>query len=140
MNYPEKLIRGISNNDFVDKEGRLLCSAFQFDENPDRIDDLLEASINWHDDSDALQEAFERKKNNSAEYQFKAGIAVLSRSKIDEVIVNAKCTKEFSYERNIMPDNKYHGNLLLAKSTSKQLKNAVVGMIALLCVEDLVKR
>ena len=74
MNYAEKLIRGISNADFIDSEGRATAMLFQFDNVNTRQDGFGECSINWYDNEEALKLLLEQKKREDENiYQFKTG-------------------------------------------------------------------
>ena len=100
MCYPEKIIRGIASKSFVDSEGRLSSEAFQFLTNPERTDDFEEASINWYDNEEAFQIAWNQKKSLSDDtFQFKAGVAILSREFLDTIIVRPNIQKALKYER-----------------------------------------
>ncbi len=79
MCYPDELLRGIPNKDFVGDDDYPASSLFYFKirvNQTNRSDCLLEESINWKDDDEALVLLFKQKKDDGS-IQFKAGIAVL---------------------------------------------------------------
>ena len=64
---------------------------------------------------------FQQKKDNG-EIQIKAGIVILSRSDIDRINRQPTVKNLLSYERDEQDGtkkNKYHGNILIKKNTSK---------------------
>ena len=132
MSYPEKILRGISDKNWIADDGTISAAAFQFSPNPERTDDFEEASINWHDDEGALNFLLSKKKENSDTIQFKGGVAILSKQIIDTLKnLPAFKTSGFSYERNPIKGNDYHGNFLRNITISKQLKTLISSSIAL---------
>ena len=111
MSYPEQLIKGIPNNDFI-SDGLVGSHLFYFDAKNNRDDGWCEQSINWHDDSKAIEHTLKQKKD-TGEIQFKAGLGIIKRNEID-ILKNRSTVSGFlSYERDDFKGNKYHGNLLL---------------------------
>lgn len=134
MNYPDSFIRGIPNLQFME-EGFPNAQLFnKFDENPDREDNYNEISINWYDDEGALSTIFNQKKKGTEEYQFKIGGAIMSRIELDRLKKKPQIIGKLSYERREVEGNKYHGNILLRKDTTKGVKNLIASSLAL-CVE-----
>jgi hypothetical protein len=135
MNYPERLIRGISNADFIDSEGRATAMLFQFDDA--EKDGFCECSINWYDNADAMKLLLDQKKQgNENTYQFKIGAAVLLRSWLDEMINRPNCKDALKYERAEIDENPYHGNLLRKIGLTKPINNMLAACIAM-CVEKI---
>lgn len=126
--YPKEFIRGISNKDFIDDHGHVLCSAFQFDDTG-RNDGNQEASINWLDDSGAITTALSQKKENG-KIQFPGGVARINLGTV-KLFLHYYYQAGFSYERAPLENNKYHGNLLLEKSLSKQTRQMLMAGLAL---------
>ena len=139
MDYPEKCIRGIPNNNYIEDDYPNAELFKQFDENPERTDDYNEISINWDDDDGAINTIMAQKKKDSQEYQFKIGGAIISKSELDRLLKKPQIKNKLSYERAEIPGNKYHGNILLKKDTSKSLRNMIASNLAL-CVESVVRR
>jgi hypothetical protein len=133
MNYPEKMLRGISNPEWIDANGYATSAAFQFSPNPDRKEgiEFEEASINWYDDENALKLLLDQRKENSDSAQFKGGVAILSRKTIDFFADTPYGKGNLSYERRPVPGNNYHGNLLRGATISKQLKSIISAAIAM---------
>jgi len=139
LNYPDELIRGIANRDYIDNEERASASMFQFDDSI-RLDGFQELSINWYDDENALKQTLnQRKKSDENEYQFKAGAAILSRSRLDSLIHSPYTKGALTYERRIVEGNPYHGNILLKSSITKQIKRVFSASLAM-CIEKIVYR
>lgn len=126
-NFPEDFIRGISNKDFI-QDGYVLASAFQFDYHG-REDNMSEVSINWLDDEKAIELALNQRKENG-NIQFPAGVAKLNLSTVKFFLKNISA-HTFSYERNELPDNPFHGNLLLKNDVTKLVKQLVTNGLAL---------
>ena len=131
MIYPEKMLRGISNPDWIDESGRLSAAAFQFDGALDRTDGYEEASINWHDEENALAILLTQQKANTNILQFKGGVAILPREWVDTMMKNPTGKGIINYERKGLPDNKYHGNLLRLSSLPKNQKTMISSTLAM---------
>jgi hypothetical protein len=139
MTYPEEWLRGISNPSFLDQEGRLLASSFQFDKEQ-RHDGFCECSINWYDDEEALKLLMnQRKQGDEQTYQFKVGAAILSRSKLDNLINGPNCKGALKYERAQITGNHYHGNLLLKTNLEKQTDTMIRSSIVM-CLKRIERR
>ena len=125
--YPKEFLRGIANKDFIDN-GHVLFSAFQFDDTG-RVDENREASINWLDDDGAISLALNQRKENG-KLQFIGGVA---RINLDyaKLILHNFSQEGFTYERAPLENNKYHGNLLLDNSLSKQTRQMIMTGLAL---------
>ena len=133
MNYPEKLLRGIPNKNDIDEEGNPSSHLFQFSERcgvPQREDGFREESINWYDNEGALKQLLTQKKDDGS-LQFRVGAAVLFRSDIDQIKKFSVVKQRLDYERRVIPENEYHGNLLLKKDTPKSIMKRIAASIAL---------
>lgn len=128
--YPAEFYRGIAKKEFISDDGIVLISAFQFDEQA-RLDGYKELSINWNDDSRSMQILLNQKKENG-NYQFQAGVATLELSAIKQLLFRFLENKSFSYERRVIQNNPYHGNLLLSASLSKQKRMMILNNLAIL--------
>lgn len=133
MNVPDFLIRGISNTGDISEDNVVLSGAFSFNDNSRDDEYGKELSINWYDDDGALKEAKNKKKING-ESQFKAGLAMLDRTKIDYFFKDHIEQNRFNYERAILPENKYHGNLLINKAVKRPIQKIITASLSL-CVE-----
>jgi len=125
MQEPEKCIRGILNLDFIDEDGVANIGLFQFRKR-EPADDWCEASINWMDDERTIVFTLNQTKLNG-ELKYKIGIAILPRSELDRIKKRHGFAGHFKYKRAPLPDNSYHGNLLLKNNIlparSKMLRN-----------------
>lgn len=136
MNYPDRLMRGVSSKDFIDDEGRATCALFQFDicERPDGFD---EASITWYDNQEALGIIMNQKRRGKDDFQFKIGVAILRRCWLDDVISRPNSKNALAYERRPIGDeNPYHGNILRKSNLLPGSKQLFAAAIAL-CVEKI---
>jgi hypothetical protein len=138
MEYPNELIRGILNKEYLDDEGKPKTKLFldDFNKRTQREDGFIETSINWKDDELALDMILKQKKT-TGEIQFKAGAVILIRSEIDHI--SRRLNGALSYERikdPEYPENTYHGNLLLKNGTSKKARSMIAASIVLLCCHD----
>lgn len=134
--YPKEFLRGISNKDYVEN-GHVLYAAFQFDEKG-RQDRNLEASINWLDDDGAISLAINQRKENG-KIQFPGGVARIDLEFAKMILHNFSQTG-FSYERKPLENNKYHGNLLLLNSLSKQTRQMLMSGLALAAGTNIIQQ
>ncbi|MGD1007433.1 MAG: hypothetical protein ABR980_09415 [Ignavibacteriaceae bacterium] len=138
MDYPDFFLRGISGQNHVGDDDTISGAVFHFggkDNVEERNDDYNEESIFWKDDEEAITLILSQKKV-SGDLQFKVGAVVVNRKKVDNVIKVILEEEKLSYERKPdpkNPNNKYHGNLLLKKSTSNMRMKNIAGMLAECC-------
>jgi hypothetical protein len=130
MPYPEKMLRGISDQNSIDADGRVSAGAFQFRPSATRVDAFEEASINWYDDEESLKLILNQQKDDGS-LQFKFGIAVLPKECVDRMKTTLTGKGSIDYERSLLPDNKYHGNLLMLNSLTKQIRSTISGALAM---------
>jgi hypothetical protein len=130
MDYADKLLRGISNPQWIDAEGRPSGELFQFDVSS-RIEGFSETSINWYDDEGALEHILSQRKKDEDTFQFKAGAAVIPRNSIDFLVNQPLYNGLIKYDRDELPDNKYHGNILRKTDLPKQTRNIISQSIAI---------
>lgn len=129
MDFPARCLRGIPRKEFVTPEGSLTTAAFQFQKPPDRQDGWFELSINWEDDTQVVTFTLSQCRDNG-EHHFKGGVAAILRARIDEFIEQHDLLHRFSYERQPLPNNPYHGNLLLQQGVTKDTRRAIQGALA----------
>ncbi|MDR0518313.1 MAG: hypothetical protein LBH25_14870 [Fibromonadaceae bacterium] len=110
MEYPETFIRGISSKSHI-LDGLATSEIFSFKDKPNRDDGFSETSINWCDDENALPFTMEQQKDDGS-HRFQYGVAIIERIYADGLIKNPALKNIFKYERDNIPGNKYHGNLL----------------------------
>lgn len=134
MSYPDELIRGVPGKQYITKEGRTSYTLFSsgFSKNEGRSDEYDELSINWYDDGGAILDISTRMNPRTGIAQFETGYVILSRTEIDRLRRIAKAN--LSYERRILEDNCYHGNILIDKNTSTETKKMIYSSLALYCV------
>ena len=89
---------------------------------------MLEASINWEDDEQTKDFTFQQ-QNNDGKLKYDGGIAIIPRSELDK-IKKRYGTEQFEYERAVIPDNKYHGNLLLNSEAPTHFKRMICDILA----------
>ncbi len=131
MIFPDNALKGIPNPSFMNEEGNVGSHLFRFDIDQEiRDDDLIEQSINWEDDYNAIDYTLKQKKENG-ETQFKVGVAIVPREDIDRLMNKHPFKNVFFYERNEVANNPYHGNLLLNKNISKPTRNMLSAGLAL---------
>ena len=134
MDYPENIIKGIPNNSFF-KDGEIGTHLFYFELHRDvqltRDDGMIEQSINWVDDDSVIELTLNQRRTSDNDLQFKAGVAILSRSKIDELKKFQRVEGLLAYERSPLDGNPYHGNLLLPEEVPKAKMIQIAGSLAL---------
>ena len=139
-NYPDELLRGIPNKrECLDGEGRVRQSLFLFSEKPREDDRYFEVSINWRDDEGALPVLLnQRVKDKDDEFQFKAGVAVISKKELDILIKKPMSSGELSYERRRLPENHYHGNIICKTESKERQKLFRANLV--MCVVEVIER
>lgn len=135
--FPDYFLRGLSNKNYI-SNGMVVQDAFQFvDFN--REDNKRELSINWLDDEEALTNILSQRKD-SGKLQFPAGVAKLEMSTVMMVLANLKNAGYFSYERSPLPNNIYHGNLLLDNSVEKPIRLLAMNGLALAAGTNIIEQ
>ncbi len=130
MKLPDNCIKGIPNRDFILDNGFPATHLFHFEEKHARSDGWIEQSINWEDDDVAIEFTLSQKKDNG-ERQFKAGVAIISRDEIDRLNEKPTVKGALSYERHTLPNNCYHGNILLQAGIRKPRMKMIAAALAL---------
>jgi hypothetical protein len=133
MAFPDNCIRGIPNETYVNADGTLGSHLFYFDDQQ-RPDGWMEQSINWMDDSGAIDQAFAQARPEG-DLQFRAGIAIIPREEVDRISERPTVRGIISYERQPLPANPYHGNLLLRGTTPKKTMKLIAAGLALAVAE-----
>ncbi|MFH1484759.1 MAG: hypothetical protein ABIH46_01695 [Chloroflexota bacterium] len=140
MSFPDELLRGISHQDKIIEDDTVTSDVFYFHlQTSDEIPEgCWELSVNWWDDEGSLDQLFTQRKSDG-NLQFKGGAAVLSRKGVDDVrhLPVMRRRLALAYERQPLPDNKYHGNLLLKNESKKTMK--VVAAAIALCVTSVLR-
>jgi hypothetical protein len=133
MPYPECCLKGIDIKDAFSDDGELASCILYFKEaeNPHC---WRKQSINWQDDDDAIGFTLGQ-INQDGSLQFRFGLIVLSRQEIDRVNNRPQISRILSYEREELPHNRYHGNLLLATGVSKKKMKQVAATLAMYATE-----
>ena len=134
MTYPNEILKGIPNSDFIDEYESPTSNLFYFNKRKtlqQRADGFREESICWRDNEEAVEILLNQKKDLTL--QFKAGIAVLSKHEIDILKNRPMIKQKLTYERNEVPGNKYHGNLLLKDDVPDRVMKKIAANIALCC-------
>lgn len=137
-NYPESFYRGVQNETDVDENNYLKASAFLFGSQVRDSDGMSELSINWNDCDEALTILLNQKNKKGTELMFKPGYASIQLSRFTTTVINQLKDGYVSYERRpILEDrnngikaNPYHGNILIHKSASDQMKKNIQHVLA----------
>jgi hypothetical protein len=135
MEYPDICLKGIPNDTYLLKESKGVAThLFYFTEKP-REDNWVPQSVNWEDDPLAIKHTLEQRRTTDGELQFQAGVAKVPRESLDNLKNQPMVKDILSYERRSLPENKYHGNLLLFKNTDPLKMKQIAASIALLVSE-----
>ena len=129
MEFPENCIRGIPNRDFL-TPGRLVATHLFYFSDDARDDGWIEQSINWQDDDQAIEFTLRQRKEDG-QLQFRAGVAIVPRVELDRIRERSIHGSALSYERRALPDNPYHGNMLLRYDTDKAVMRQIAATLAL---------
>ncbi len=128
-NFPESCIKGISAQDQIGQGGNAAPHLFNFKDKI-RPDGWKEQSINWNDDEEAISFTLSQERDNGS-IQFAYGVAILPTHEIERVKRHIKVPSALSYERDALPGNRYHGNILLRGDIQKPLMRMISANIAL---------
>ncbi len=123
--YPKEFIRGITSPNHVVAPTLITADVFTFQQNHKREDGIIEESINWNDDGDAIDFTLQQKREDE-NYQFRGGVAVVPKEDVDRLMRKPITEDCLNYERLPLKTNKYHGNLLLDDKISKKSKQLLV--------------
>lgn len=140
MDFPSKFCRGVirvddqyfSRVDLTDSNDDVrqpLSAVFNDFSAPDppRPDGFYELSINWVDNNDAITHLFNQKKDEH--YTYSGGVCLVELANY-KTLVN-RFPGKLDYDRDALPDNEYHGNLLMKKDNlEKQLQIQVYAYLA----------
>ena len=124
MDFPVNCIRGIRKSSWVNDEGKVSGLAFEPDlrTKDNREDQGCETSINWEDDSNAL--SFTLK-------EYEHGVVRLQTQKIDYVNRIHGALDSLKLERDLLPKNPYHGNLVFSGRLRKIEIKQIASTLAL---------
>ncbi len=139
--YPAACLRGIRISKWIVDDGVggkvLAAEAFKFEES-DRAglanEGWREVSINWEDDAEAM-EFTRRQKSTKGLPLNQNGVGRLSVAEIAQYRTMARITGTVAYERRTdpeQPDNRYHGNLLLAPGVPTAFQRQLAAALGLL--------
>ena len=150
MEYPNTYLRGISSDDIQFLNPPINGSDIRiptlnvfsggFYPNEARQDDFEELSINWIDDECAFDVAFNQINPKKDTYQFRGGVGVYDLCKLKSIVSNPMYNGVLGYERAPIPDNQYHGNILMRKdvATDKSMKSIQYMICASIAVDCIV--
>lgn len=130
MSFPNNLIKGVPNKDFLTSDGSVGAHLFYFDGRHNRPDGWCEQSINWDDDEHAIRFTLNQVKEDS-ELQFKMGVVTVARNGIERINGLPSVSGVLSYERRPLEHNNYHGNLLILANVRKDKMRMIAASIAL---------
>ena len=129
------MIRGISDPSWV-SDGYASAALFQFKES-NRREGFSELSINWYDDEGALDQILSQRKEKDNTIQFKGGAAILSKESVASINKIPRYIGTTHFDRDELPDNKYHGNILISNNLHKMAKLGIQHYLAM-HVEDII--
>ncbi|MDR3205702.1 MAG: hypothetical protein LBT41_01170 [Candidatus Methanoplasma sp.] len=130
--YPDSLLRGIvDKRDQWYKEGLIQPALFKAFGKPDE-EGWRELSINWYDCADALLQLLRKPSENGGGLEYEGGAAQVKREEVDRLKHHENHRGFIDYERDRLPDNEYHGNILfLNKDPAEKTRyNMICGMLA----------
>jgi hypothetical protein len=130
MEFPKNCLRGVPNPSFIVEDGSVGSHLFYFYEKDKREDGLIEQSINWEDDDDAIPFTLAQKKEDG-KLQFSSGVVVIPSAEIDRLRKRPTVKDLLLYERQTIENNPYHGNILLAQGVPKPTMKMLAAGLAL---------
>lgn len=128
MGFPDNCLRGIPSVKQIEEDGGVSTTLFLFDDNHKKSTGELTQSINWEDDDLAIRFTLAQTKNGVP--QFEGGVAVIPRKNIEAISSFGAIRGALTYDRQVVPGNAYHGNLVLAPTVSKRLRKLIAGNLA----------
>jgi hypothetical protein len=137
MDYPDNCIRGVKDPNHFTPDGTVGAEVFYF-HLADRGDGWKEESINWQDHDSVVQFTLNQLKTDGNPL-FRGGIVVLPLEAIDRINKLYTLKGFINYERKPLPDNRYHGNILLKADTTKKTNMLIAANLAG-SISDYVKR
>jgi hypothetical protein len=105
---------------------------FQFDPKSRlQSDGWIDESINWEDDESAISFTLNQKKPDpDNNLQFKVGVAIIDRHKLDDYINLPAVSGKILYERARIEGNYYHGNICILGSTPPLIRKRIAAGLA----------
>ena len=134
MPYPEYCLKGIKAKDCISDDGEIEAHLFEFKKRNDSED--WRQSVNWQDDDLAIEFTLRQTKPDGT-LLFKHGIVSVSRREIDRINSRPSINGVLSYERDQLPDNPYHGHLVLEARIPKR-KMWKIAAILIIAREELI--
>ena len=125
---PNSCLRGLRKLDWVDDQFIISSAAFEPDPKTAKLrpDGGKETSVNWEDDSNV--ESFTLNDKNTAQFGaariFTAHIVQMS-SRAAAVVMPLSC------ERQRIPGNEYHGNIVFSANLNKRVERLLAASLAL---------
>ncbi len=123
---PETFLRGIRKEDHKTHKMKVKADAFMPDDRkklPGRADGYLESSINWEDDNQAKSRILK---------DFQHGYVRVETTVLMDILKLPNFPENFfSYERDPLQNNIYHGNLLFSNNLDKDEQKSICSLIAL---------
>jgi len=139
MGLPEKFARGILNSNFIDNEGQPSIQLFVFeDKSLNTISNNLELSINLLSDVDAITQLLnETSTKYLGDLLYKEGVVVLSTECFHLMSAFPNNRKYgLAIKEDALPNNQYHGNLLMKSGVSKPIRMKIAYAIFQNCFLD----
>ena len=128
--FPNLCIRGIQKAKHVHTDTDTVSSLLFIPDNRTRelrSDGGDETSINWEDNDSVLEFTLDSKdENNPTSLAFPHGAVKLPRKILDEVVNSPTTYDSIKYERQELPHNPFHGNIVFRAG----LPNHTITMIA----------
>lgn len=133
VNFPANCIRGIRKKDqCIEGQNIVSFSAFLPDTRTKdtRNDNGFETSINWEDNLEVIRFTLEfRAESNNLAYPH--GAVKLDISHIDYINQLPSSINCLIYERDVLVDNPYHGNIVFAGGLTSAQQRMIAGSLAL---------
>lgn len=131
MVFPNNYIRGVLNDTYTTEVG--VVGAHLFFPNKrtsdQRGDGWDETSINWEDDENAIRFTLQTTKEDGT-IKFQTGVVLLPREEIDRLSSRPTTTGLIGYERQQLPENPYHGNIVFRHGMDEHMMKRLAASIA----------
>jgi hypothetical protein len=112
--YPEFCLKGVPSPDQLDDDNRVQPGLYAFSRQKMDNNGQVKQSVVWQDcQTETITRTRYQKHPDKNEYQFKGGVVKISLRDLEYIRDAAISGHKFTYEREPLPNNDSHGNLIL---------------------------
>ena len=131
--FPDNCIRGIAKRTQISIDrANVLAAVFMPNSKTaeTREDGCQETSINWEDNEEVMSFTLNHRPSPDQFFSYPNGAVRVPRAKIDDINTFNGTQDGVFYERQKIPGNDYHGNIVFKKELTKTQINFIANMLA----------